>query len=511
MANFPLLTAILLTPIWGILVLSFMPREADRTIKMISAVTMAIALGLTLYACWAYDSVAGGMQFVENVPWIKELGVAYSLGVDGISLPLLLLTMLVGFSTVFVSWNIDRRSKEFFIQLLLLVVGAIGTFVSQDLFVFLLFYELGIIPSYIMVVVWGSSERVSKEYAAMKLTIYLLIGSAFMLAGVIALYLNAFPAGMRTFSMQALAQAHVLGNLSEHVQVVVFFLLLLGFGSTLSMWPFYSWAPDGYAAAPTGVSMLHAGVLKKIGGYGVIRIGLLVLPLGAKFWAPFIALVAVVNILYAAFVALAQKDLKYIVGYSSISHMGYILIGFAALNVIGIDGAIANMFAHGIMSALFFAMIGLVYDKTNTRQVPDLGGIAHQMPRVAVGFMLAGMSSLGLPGLAGFVPEFTIFVGAFKVYSVYTLLAIFGIVFTALYVLRVLANVLFGPRRKEFDSCSDASGAELVSLVVLGTVLIVVGIFPQLLMGMVNSGVKPAMSLLVNLHAAPTLLGGVFQ
>lgn len=511
MVDFPLLTAILLTPIWGILVLSFMPREADKTIKMISAVTMAIALGLTLYAYWAYDVSLGGLQYIENVPWITELGISYALGVDGISLPLLLLTMLVGFSTVFVSWNVEKRSKEFFIQLLLLVVGAIGTFVSQDLFIFLLFYELGIIPSYIMIVVWGSSERVSKEYAAMKLTIYLLIGSAFMIAGVIMLYVNAFSAGMRTFSMQALAQAHMIGNLSEDVQVVTFFLLLLGFGSTLSMWPFYSWAPDGYAAAPTGVSMLHAGVLKKIGGYGLIRIGLLILPLGAKFWAPFIALFAVANVLYAAFVTIAQKDLKYIVGYSSISHMGYILIGFAALNVISIDGAIANMFAHGIMSALFFAMIGLVYDKTKTRQVPNLGGLAHQMPRIATGFMLAGMSSLGLPGLAGFIPEFTTFVGAFTVYPLYTLLAISGIVFTALYILRVLANVLFGPRRAEFDTCRDASGTELVSLVLLGTILVVVGVFPQLLMGMVNSGMKPVMALLVNLHVTPTLLGGVFQ
>lgn len=501
MVHFPLLTTILLTPIWGILVLAIMPREADRTIKMIAAVTMSIALGLTLYAYWAYDVSLGGMQYVENVPWIAELGIAYTLGVDGISLPLLLLTILVGFSTVFVSWNIDTRSKEFFIQLLLLIAGAIGTFVSQDLFIFLLFYELGIIPTYIMVAVWGSDKRVSKDYAAMKMTIYLLLGSAFMLAGVIALYVHAFPAGMRTFGMQALAQAHAMGNLSETVQVVVFFLLLLGFGSTLSMWPFYSWAPDGYAAAPTGVSMLHAGVLKKIGGYGLIRLGLLILPLGVKFWAPFIAFVAVMNVLYAAFVALAQKDLKYIVGYSSISHMGYILLGFAALNVISLDGAIANMFAHGIMSALFFAMIGLVYDKTNTRQVHELGGLAHQMPRVAIGFMLAGMSSLGLPGLAGFVPEFTTFVGAFKVYPLYTLLAISGIVFTALYILRVLANVLFGPRREEFDACRDATGVELVSLVLLGAVLVVVGVFPQVLMGTVNSGIESAMAI---------LLGGAF-
>lgn len=511
MDSFPLLTAILLTPVWGILVLSFMPREADKTIKLITAVTMAIVLGLTLYAFWAYDAVRGGLQYIENVPWISELGVSYSLGVDGISLPLLLLTVLVGFSTVFVSWQVEERSKEFFIQLLLLIVGAIGTFVAQDLFIFLLFYELGIVPTYLMIVVWGSTKRVSKEYAAMKMTIYLLIGSAFMLAGVILLYVNAYPAGLRTFNLAVLAKASLAGNLSEPFQIVIFFLLLIGFGSTLSMWPFYSWAPDGYAAAPTGVSMLHAGVLKKIGGYALIRIGLVILPLGAKFWAPFIAFFAVVNILYAAFVTIAQKDLKYIAGYSSISHMGYILIGFAALNIISMDGAVANMFAHGIMSALFFAMIGLVYDKTNTRQIPGLGGLAHQMPRVAAGFMLAGMSSLGLPGLAGFIPEFTSFVGAFKVFPLYTLLAISGIVFTALYILRVLANVLFGPRREEFDSCRDASGVELVPLVLLGTVLVVVGIFPQLLMGMVNSGIEPVVAFLTNLHAAPTILGGVFQ
>lgn len=511
MAHFPLLTVILLTPVLGILILSCLPREADKTIKLTAAVTMLVDLGLTLYAYWAYDTSLGGIQFIESVPWIKDLGVTYALGVDGISLPLLLLTMLVGLSAVFVSWNVNERPKEFFVQLLLLLVGAIGTFISQDLFIFLLFYELGIVPSYIMVIVWGSAKRVSKEYASMKLTIYLLLGSAFMLAGVVLLYLNAYPEGMRTFSMAALSQAHQLGNLSEHIQIVAFFLLLLGFGSTISMWPFYSWAPDGYAAAPTGVSMVHAGVLKKIGGYGLIRLGLMVLPLGVKFWAPIIALVAVFNILYAAFVALAQKDLKYIVGYSSISHMGYVLIGFAALNIISIDGAIANMFAHGVMSALFFAMIGQVYDKTRTRHIPDLGGLAHQMPRVATGLMIAGMSSLGLPGLAGFVPEFTIFVGAFREYPLYTLLAISGIVFTALYILRVLANVLFGPRRTEFDTCRDASGTELVPLVLLGTALVVFGLFPQLLMGMVNGGMEPTMSLLVQLHAIPTLFGGAIQ
>ena len=510
MAGFPILTAILLTPVAGIVLLALLPRSANQAVKLMTAAVMSIALGLTLYVYKAYDAGVGGLQFVEQVPWIKELGVSYSLGVDGFSLPVLLLTLLVVYASIFASWDVHERPKEFFIHLLLLIVGAVGTFISQDLFIFLLFYELGIVPSYLLVLGWGSEKRVSKEYAGMKLTIYLLLGSAFMLAGVVLLYLYALPEGLRSFNMAALAQA--AGNVTEPVQIIAFFFLLLGFGSTLSMWPFYSWAPDGYAAAPTGVSMIHAGVLKKVGAYGLIRLGLLVLPAGVAFWAPFIALFAVANIVYAAFVAIAQQDLKYVVAYSSISHIGYILLGVAALNLISLDGAIANMVAHGLMSALFFAMIGLVEVKTKTRHIPDLGGLAHQLPRIAAGLMLAGMSSLGLPGLIGFVPEFTIFLGAFRTYPVYTLLAISGIVFTALYILRLLANVLFGPRKAEFDQCRDASGVEMVPLVVLGSVLVLFGVFPQWLMGMVNSGMEPAWAqLMQHLPAASALLGGVFQ
>ena len=248
------------------------------------------------------------------------------------------------------------------------------------------------------------------------------------------------------------------------------------------MWPFHSWSPDGYAGAPTAVSMIHAGVLKKIGGYGLIRLGLLIVPLGAKFWAPLIALLAVVNVMYAAYIALVQKDLKYVIGYSSVSHMGYVLIGFASLNVIGITGAVANMVAHGVMSALFFAMIGYVYEKTHLRSTDELGGLAHQMPKIATGFMLAGMASLGLPGLISFIPEFTIFIGVFQTYPLLAILSISGIIFTALYTLRVLANVLFGPRLPKLDSYKDATGVEVLPLIILGTVLIGFGLFPQLLM-----------------------------
>lgn len=514
MATMPILTGLLAAPILGALALAFLPKDAEKTIKSVAGFSMAVTLVLSLYAYICYDFQIGGMQFTEFVPWVKDLGVSYSLGVDGISLPLVLLTGLIGFSAVFSSWNVNDRPKEFFILLLILIAGVMGTFITRDLFIFLLFYEVVVIPIYIMVILWGSSKRVTKEYAGIKLTIYLLLGSAFMLVGVVSLYLAAYPAGERTFSMEALAQAQALGRFSEEFQIFAFFLLLLGFGSLLSMWPFHSWSPDGYAGAPTAVSMIHAGVLKKIGGYGLIRLGLITLPLGAKYWAPLIAALGVINVAYAAFIAIAQKDLKYVVGYSSVSHMGYVLIGFAALDAVGINGAIANMFAHGIMAALFFAMIGQVYEKTHIRNIPELGGLANQMPRVATGFMIAGMASLGLPGLASFVPEFTVFVGAFTRFPVLAVVAISGIIFTALYVLRALANVLFGPRRAEFDRYADASGMALVPLAVLGSAVVLFGIFPNLLMRMTNSGVTPLLPLLAKLQNAAsfsmlaTLLGG---
>jgi len=266
----------------------------------------------------------------------------------------------------------------------------------------------------------------------------------------------------------------------------------------LSMWPFHSWSPDGYAGAPTAVSMIHAGVLKKIGGYGLIKIAVYTLPIGAKFWAPAIAVCGVAGVAYAAIAALAQKDLKYVVGYSSVSHMGYVLLGVASLNVIGINGAIANMFGHGIMAALFFSTIGFIYEKTHTRWIPDFGGLIQQVPRLGVAFMLAGLASLGLPGLVSFIPEFTIFVGSFDRFGGLAIMAIAGVILTALYILRAAANTLFGPKKAEWDHLTDIRGPEMVPLIVLGAFLVGFGLLPSLLMDMINSGVAPMMSEISN-------------
>ena len=493
MFAFPVLSTILLAPVVAALIMIFIPRQEGKSFKFIAAAGTFLSMVLSLVVYFNYDTAVGGLQFAEKIPWIKDLGVSYFLAVDGISLPMVLLTNLIGFAAVFASWNISSRQKEFFILLCLLIAGVMGTFLAQDLFIFLLFYEVVVIPIYIMVVIWGSSKRVTKEYAGMKLTIYLLVGSAFMLVGVIALYVKSLGIlSQPDMSFTALAEAG--RQLSAFDQTWLFALMLLGFGSLISLWPFHSWSPDGYAGAPTAVSMIHAGVLKKIGGYGLIKIALFFLPLGAKFWAPTMAVLGVAGVSYAAFGALAQKDLKYIVGYSSVSHMGYVMLAIGSVSVVGINGAVATMFAHGVMAALFFSTIGFSYEKTNTRWVPDLGGLARQTPRLAVAFMMSAMASLGLPGLITFIPEFTIFIASFKVYGGLAVIGIAGIILTALYALRAGANTLFGPPREEFNHLKDIRGPEMVPLMVLGFVLVVGGLLPSLLFDMINSGAAPLMT-----------------
>lgn len=510
----PVLPMILLAPILAAVIIIFLPKEEAKTIKIIAALGTFTSLVMSLYVFFGYDKSLGGIQFAFNIPkWIPDLGVNLAFGVDGISLPMLLLTNLIGFSAIYSSWNLDKRVKEFFVLLLILISGVMGTFIATDLFIFFLFYEVVVIPIYIMVLIWGSTKRVTKEYAGMKLTIYLLIGSAFLLVGLIAIYLNAkgilATSGQEpTFMFDQLAQ--LAPQFSTSFQIVAFALVLFGMGSLISMFPFHSWSPDGYAGAPTAVSMIHAGVLKKIGGYGLIRLGLLVLPQGVHFWAPLMAVLAVAGALYAAFVALAQKDLKYVVGYSSVSHMGYVIIAIAALNPTAVNGAVAMMFAHGVMAALFFSMIGFIYEKTHTRHIPDLGGLAHQMPRLATAFLIAGMAGLGLPSTVNFIGEFTIFIGAVKAFPVATVIGVFGIIFTAAYTLRVIANVLFGPRRSEWDHLKDLKGPEMVPVVVFVTVLFIAGIFPNLLMGVINSGVASSGLAHVFDSISQAKIGGLF-
>jgi len=497
-----LLAIIILAPIAGALTILFIPEKEDVIIKCTAAIFTFISLAASLAAYLTYDLTKGGMQFVLDIPWVNEFGIRFALGVDGISLPLILLTSLVIFTGVFASWDMHHRIKEFFIFLLALVSGVFGVFASLDLFFFYLFFEIAVIPMYILIGVWGSTR---KEYAAMKLTLYLLVGSAFVLIGAIAMFLYAADPvkglGYRTFDIAALATVQY----DPAFQKFAFFLMMVGFGFLVPMWPLHTWSPDGHVAAPTAVSMLHAGVLMKLGGYGLIRVGLFCFPEGAHYWAPLIATLCTVNATYGAFVAMVQKDLKFVIGYSSVSHMGYVLLGIASMNAVGLDGAVAQMFAHGIMTALFFSIVGNIYHKAHTRMIAEFGGLAHQMPRVAYSFMIAGLASLGLPGLYNFVAEFAIFMGAIQVYPARAIISIFAIVVTAIYVLRVMMKVFFGPRNPRWDHMKDARGIEIVPFVILCGTLILFGVFPDLLMNMINNGVVPLAEKL-----AAFKMGGIF-
>lgn len=497
--QFPILTLILLAPILGIVIILLSPATKEKEIKLTAVIVTFISLLLSIVAFVTYNKDIGGLQFLETYSWIPAFGINYSVGVDGLSLPLILLTSIVIFTGVFASWNLEHRIKEFFIFLLLLVSGVFGVFISRDLFFFYIFFEVAVIPMYVLIGVWGSTR---KDYAAMKLTLYLLVGGVIALVGIIATFIYASNLGVTSFDIQTLGSIEY----SFGFQKFAFFLIMMGFGFLVPMWPFHTWSPDGHVAAPTAVSMLHAGVLMKLGGYGIIRAGIFLFPDGAKYWAPLIAVLCLVNVVYGAMVAMIQKDLKFVIGYSSVSHMGYVLLGIASLNFAGIDGAVAQMFAHGIMTALFFTLVGNIYHKAHTREIARFGGLMHQMPRVGTGFVIAGLASLGLPGLNNFVAEFLIFLGSFnkttKLFSiipfkVISILAILGIVITALYVLKVIQDTFFGPRKREWDHLTDARGVELVPIVILTGVLIFFGLFPSFMIDLIHNGVIPLVNKLL--------------
>jgi NADH-quinone oxidoreductase subunit M len=368
---------------------------------------------------------------------------------------------------------------------MVLVTGVFGVFMSQDLFLFFLFYELAVLPMYLLIGIWGTGD---KEYAAMKLTLYLLLGSAFILVGILALY---FGSGLSqpTFDLAALRHAVVPAGF----QRFFFPFLFLGFGVLAGFWPLHTWSPDGHASAPTAVSMLHAGVLMKLGAYGIIRVGMELMPDGARFWLPVFAVFTVVNITYGAMVAMAQTDLKYVIAYSSVSHMGIVVLGLATMTDAGMNGAVLQMFSHGIMTGLFFALVGFVYGRTHTRKIAEYGGLGKSMPVLAVFFTIGGLASLGLPGLSGFVAEFMVFMGAWRAYPVLAVVGAAGIVITAAYVLRVLQKCFWGPLNPDRSGLSDAGPVEIACLSILAFFLIAVGLIPGPLVELINSGVGPVL------------------
>jgi NADH-quinone oxidoreductase subunit M len=481
----PWLSLIWLSLLVPSIILMFLKPEQKELIRIIGATFAGISLILSLLVFFAYDYTSPmKLQFVEELPWLPQLGINYILGVDGVNLPMVILNGFVIFTGALISWNIENRTREYWILLLLLASGVYGVFVSIDLFLFFVFYELAVLPMYLLIGIWGSTR---KEYGAMKLTLYLMGGSAFVILGMVAIY---FGSSIHTFDMRLLAQTALF---SRNFQIAFFPPMFLGFAVLAGMFPFHTWSPTGHVAAPTAVSMLHAGVLMKLGAYGCLRAAMWLMPEGATFWLLPIAIATLINAVYGATIAMTQRDFKFMIGYSSVSHMGLVVFGLAAANEIGLLGAVLQMFAHGIMTALFFAVVGrMVYDRTHTRQFPELGGLARVIPFAAFVFILAGLSSMGMPGFAGFWAEFNIFMGMWAHYPLLAILAAISIPITAAYILRAVYTVFFGELKDpSFLKLPKLTWQEYTGASILAAVLLIVGLYPSILTEPIRSGVQP--------------------
>ncbi|MFZ5584958.1 MAG: complex I subunit 4 family protein [Thermodesulfobacteriota bacterium] len=484
-AGFPYLSAILLTPGLGLLVILFLPRNRDDLVRWVSLVSAGVCLLLTLQLYAAYDQTAAGLQFVERFAWAPSLGIWWFLAVDGISLPLVLLTSIVFFTGVWTMWDLAHRVKEFFALMLLMVLGVYGVFMALDLFWLFVFYDVSLFPMYPLIAIWGSTR---KEYGALKLTLYLLAGSALILPGILYVY---YQSGLFTFDLVQIAQA----GLPPQVQSLGFLLFLFGFGVLAGLWPFHTWSPVGHVAAPTAVSMIHAGVLMKLGAYGVLRVGMYLCPQGLVEWSPLFALLATVGIVYGACVGLAQTDLKYVIGYSSVSHMGLVSLGLATGSLGGVGGAVFQMFAHGVMTALFFSSVGHIYDRTHTKLIPELGGMAKVMPRASFFFILAALAGIGVPCLASFWAELLVFISGVRAYPALGALAASGLVISALFMLRVVQKTFYGQRNERFSHAADMTAAMAAPRAMLAGVIILFGLAPRLALDLINTGVAPLVAL----------------
>jgi len=469
--------ATIAVPLLAALILVFTPGSQKMAVRYISAVTGAILAALSIYIFTAYQVDGDQAQmnlrwtWVENTAFLGENGIALRLAVDGISALLALLTGVVAFAGALASWKIEYRNKDFYILYWILLAGVFGTFFAYDLFFFFFFYELAVMPLYLLIGVWGSTR---KEYGAAKLTLMLVGGSVLIWIGIFAVFHQA---NIGTFDLPSLWAAGQNGTISPTAQKVIFPLMAVGCGVLAALWPFHTWSPDGHMSAPTAVSMVHAGVLMKLGAFGIIRLGIQLLPEGAEFWMPALMVLGTIGAVYGATAALTQRDFKLISGYSSVSHMGYVLMGLATMNTIGITGAVLQMFSHGVMTALVFLMIGALYDQAHTRDMKEFGGLAKVMPLWVIFYAIAGLANVGLPGFSGFTAEFHIFVGTFRTYPVFGALAIFAAALAAAYMLRMFATVFFGPTNPHWKDLKDLTPIERLSGAMLIASIVIMGVW----------------------------------
>ncbi|MEZ4670465.1 MAG: NADH-quinone oxidoreductase subunit M [Anaerolineae bacterium] len=563
--QFPILSVIVFTPIVAAVVMLFIDAHKRDLIRGIALTAAVIVLVLSAAVYFGYNSQVSalkpaldaiqqgggkyiatamferGLAFEESIPWVQSLGISYHLAVDGLNAPMVLLTGMVTLAGVLISWRIDDRTREFMAFFMLLVAGVYGVFVAIDVFVLFFFYELAIFPMYLLIATWGWVKL--REYAAMKLTLYILIGSVVALVGVIAMVFVAsdYFAGDGAAAFQAAKDAGVIAKDAPtfsfsmtHLMAAAeagafnipilgsdvltfaklwFPFIFIGFAVLAGVFPFHNWSPDGHVAAPTAVSMIHAGVLMKLGAYAALRMGVQLLPQGAEVHLPWIVFLTLVNVVYGAFIAFRQRDFKYVIGFSSVSHMGLVSMGWATMNVVGMTGAGLQMFSHGAMTALFFGCVGMVYDRAHTRDIPSLGGFFKKMPWVAFAFVVGGLTSMGMPLFSGFVAEFAIFQGMWKAspeitlqigsfvlsnyYSIIVIISALAIVITAAYVLRVTSQVFFGEfDAKKYADVGDITITDRVILFLLGTPLLILGLYPSLMAPMIENGLRPVLAIL---------------
>ena len=527
--EFPYLSIIALSPILFAIIILLLPKERGENARMLGLAAMVLGLVLSIYvyvATYQNLPVAGTpwrdtLQFLEEHSWVPSIGINYIVGVDGLSATLVLLTSIVGLGGVLISWSVDDRPREFYAFFMLLVAGVQGVFIAVDAFLLFFFYELAVLPMYVMIVVWG--WKVTREYAAMKLTLYLLIGSFVSFIAFLVLYFTPVEGGeaLRTFDLRVWSEA----TFAFDIQRIWFMPLFLGFGVLAGLWPLHNWSPDGHVAAPTAVSMIHAGVLMKLGAYASMRVGIQLLPEGAVYWLPLIIILTLVNVIYGSFIAMRQRDMKYLIGYSRVSHMGLVSMGFAAMTLVGYTGAGIQMVSHGIMTALFFAVVGMIYDRAHTRNMDELSGMRRALPWTVVAFIIGGLVSMGMPGLSGFLAEFPIFLGVWEgrgidlsavfglnpsnFYGWVAILSVLGIIITAAYILRAVQKVFFGEYEGEkWHDMRPLLAIDKFVLVAFCVILIVIGVVPAVIAPIVQSGMEPVVGRIQAAQGSAQFTGG---
>ena len=482
-------------------IMLLMPAEKKNETRGVALAAAAFALALSFWVYFSYDTAAAGYQFVEKYNWLPALGISLHFGVDGMSTPLVLLTGVVMFTGVLISWGdddkhvmagIQDRPREFFAFLFILASGVFGVFVSLDLFMLFFFYEIAVFPMYLLIAIWGWVQ--TREYAAMKLTLYLFIGSVVSLVGALVMYWTNFQnTGVLTFDMTVLENA----GFSQTFQYVWFLPVFLGFAVLGGIWPFHNWSPDGHVAAPTAVSMFHAGVLMKLGAFAALRVGVMLLPQGAQHWSWVVMTFGAIAVVYGAFIAFVQPDLKYIIGFSSVSHMGLVMLGISTLNRNGLTGAGVQMFSHGVMTALFFAVVGMIYDRAHTRQIPELGGMMKPLPWAGVGFIIGGLVGMGMPGFSGFVAEFPIFMGVWGRQWLVAVIAAISIIITAAYIMIAIRKVFFAEMPANLEGhIRPLTMLDKTAIGLLCSFMVGIGLFPFIMAPMVQTGVQHILDLL---------------